>query len=39
MTATEAITHLPGGNGTLGFAQIHGPGSTWYLYPRSHWQW
>jgi hypothetical protein len=31
MTATEAITHLPGGNGTLGFAQIHGPGSTWYL--------
>ena len=31
MTATEAITHLPGGNGRLGFAQIHGPGSTWYL--------
>jgi hypothetical protein len=31
MTATEAITHLPGGSGALGFAQIHGPGSTWYL--------
>lgn len=31
MTATEAITHLPGGNGTLGFAQIHGPDSFWYL--------
>jgi hypothetical protein len=31
MAANEAITHLPGGNGTLGFAQIHGPGSTWYL--------
>jgi Alginate lyase len=31
MAASEAITHLPGGNGTLGFAQIHGPGSTWYL--------
>lgn len=31
LTATEAITHLPGGNGTLCFAQIHGPGSTWYL--------
>jgi hypothetical protein len=31
MTATQAITHLPGGNGRIGFAQIHGPGSTWYL--------
>jgi len=31
LTATEAITHLPGGNGTLCFAQIHGSGSTWYL--------
>jgi peptidoglycan hydrolase-like protein with peptidoglycan-binding domain len=31
MTASEAITHLPGGNGTLSFAQIHGPSSTWYL--------
>jgi poly(beta-D-mannuronate) lyase len=31
LTATEAITHLPGGNGTLCFAQIHGPGSKWYL--------
>lgn len=31
MTATEAVTHLPGGDGALGFAQIHGPGSTWYL--------
>jgi poly(beta-D-mannuronate) lyase len=31
MKATEAITHLPGGRGTIGFAQLHGPGSTWYL--------
>lgn len=34
MTATEAITHLPGGpgqSGRLGFAQIHGDNGTWYL--------
>lgn len=31
LTATESIDHLPGGNGKLSFAQIHGPGSVWYL--------
>ena len=34
MTATEAITHLPGGpgkSGRVGFAQIHGDSGTWYL--------
>lgn len=34
MKATQAITHLPGGpgkSGRVGFAQIHGAGSVWYL--------
>ena len=31
MTATESILHLPADRGTVGFAQVHGPDSTWYL--------